>query len=74
VEEGFVNSASSVKGEEPLLVRTTCANSPKLLKKGGGEGPPAGEGKEALNHGREEYSHETFSNLLGKKSKGLLQF
>jgi hypothetical protein len=29
--EGFVDSASSVEGEEPLLERTACANSPKLL-------------------------------------------
>jgi hypothetical protein len=74
VEEGFVNSASSMEGEEPLLVRTACVNLPKLLKKGGGEGPPAGQSREALNHSRGEYSQETFSNLLGKESKDFLQF
>jgi hypothetical protein len=30
-EGGFVNNVSSVEGEEPLLERTACANSPELL-------------------------------------------
>jgi hypothetical protein len=73
-EEGFVHSASSVEGEEPLLWRTAWENSPKLLKKGGWEGPPAGKRRAVLNHCRRGNSQATSANLLGKGRKSLLQF
>jgi hypothetical protein len=72
VEEGFAHSASSVEGEEPPLGRTAWANSPKLLKKGGWEGPPADEGRTDLNHSCGGNSQTTPSNLLGKVRKSLL--
>jgi hypothetical protein len=38
MEEGFVNSESSMEGEETLLEETTRASSPKLLYRGEDEG------------------------------------
>jgi hypothetical protein len=39
MEEGFVNSESSMEGEETLLEETARASSPKLLYRGEDEGP-----------------------------------